>query len=58
MVPQSAPIEVTPTREALRRLLSGAGYPYLVLRLGIADAELPSPEPTPRLPTSEIFETK
>jgi nitroreductase len=58
VVPLSAPIEVTPTREALRRLLAGAGYPYLVLRLGIADTDLPSPEPTPRLPASEILETE
>jgi nitroreductase len=41
--PISDVIEVTHTRELVRGLLSGIGYPYLVLRLGFADA-LPSAE--------------
>ncbi len=56
LVPMSAPVEVAITREELRRLLAGVGYPYLVLRLGIADAELPAPPPTPRLPVEQIIQ--
>jgi nitroreductase len=56
LVPMSAPIEITATREALRRLLSLVSHPYLVVRLGIADPEFPVPEPTPRLPTAQIIE--
>ena len=54
-LPMSAPIEIPSTREAVRRLISGIGYPYLVLRLGIADTRQPAPERTPRLPLDTII---
>jgi hypothetical protein len=55
LLPMSAPVEITSTREALCRLISGASYPYLVLRLGIADTTKPPPERTPRLPLGMII---
>ena len=55
VVPMSAPIEIKSTREALRKLISGADHPYLVLRLGISDATQPPPERTPRLPLDMIM---
>lgn len=55
VLPMSAPIEISATRKALRQLISGDGYPYLVLRLGIADTRQPAPERTPRLPLDEII---
>ena len=51
----SAPIEIPSTREALHRLNTNVGYPYLVLRLGIADTTQPAPERTPRLPLDAII---
>ena len=57
ILPMSAPIEITSTRQALRRLISDAGYPYLVLRLGFADTTQPPPERTPRLPLDMIIST-
>jgi nitroreductase len=54
VVPMSAPVEVTPTREALRRLLSRVGHPYLVVRLGIADTDDGAPPLTPRLSPAQI----
>ena len=54
-VPMSAPIEIPSTREALHRLITNVGYPYLVLRLGIADTTQPAPERTPRLPLDAII---
>jgi hypothetical protein len=56
VLPISAPIEVGATREVLRRIVSGLGYPYLVLRLGIIDAHLPEPPHTPRLAADQIIE--
>ncbi len=53
-LPMSAAVEVPATRAALRRLLSGLGEPYLVLRLGIADPDGPPPG-TPRLPVERIL---
>jgi nitroreductase len=49
LLPFSAPVETAATRVVLRRLLSGLGHPYLVLRLGIADPDHPGPPHTPRL---------
>jgi nitroreductase len=51
VLPVSAPVEVPPCRELLRGLLSGLGYPCLVLRLGMA-APGRAPAPTPRLDTA------
>jgi nitroreductase len=56
VLPLSAAIEVVRTRQALRRLLSNIGYPYLVLRLGLADPDHPGPTRTPRLPAEQVIE--
>ena len=50
LLPMSAAIESPATRQELHRILAGLGYPYLVLRLGIADPNLPAIPRTPRLP--------
>lgn len=57
VVPLSGVIEVAGTRQALRVMLAGLGYPYLVLRLGIADPEHAGPPHTPRLPTGQVVDT-
>nr|WP_246568841.1 nitroreductase [Polymorphospora rubra] len=51
VLPLSAVVEVTATRAALRRLVAELGWPYLVIRLGVADPEHAGPPHTPRLPT-------
>jgi len=56
VLPLSAAVEVTGTRITLRRLLSGLGYPYLVLRFGVADPEHQGPAHTPRLPSQQVVE--
>jgi hypothetical protein len=56
LLPMSAAIESPATRRELHRILSGLGYPYLVLRLGIADANLPIVPRTPRLPAAATIE--
>jgi len=56
LLPLSATVEVPATRLALRRLLSGLGEPYLVLRLGRADPDHAGPPHTPRLPAEQIIE--
>ncbi|WP_090802917.1 Acg family FMN-binding oxidoreductase [Asanoa ishikariensis] len=53
LVPLSGAIEVTTTRETLRRMLAGVGRPYLVIRLGVADA---APPRTPRMPASQTVD--
>lgn len=55
VVPMSATIEVAATRIVLRRLLSGLGEPYLVLRLGRAQPEDGRP-PVPRRPAHQTIE--
>ncbi|WP_207892628.1 nitroreductase family protein [Micromonospora sp. MW-13] len=57
MVPLSGVVEVEGTRQTLRRVLAGLGYPYLVLRMGIADPEHAGPPHTPRLPTEQVVDT-
>ncbi|MEU5905149.1 nitroreductase [Micromonospora sp. NPDC047527] len=57
VVPLSGVVEVDGTRQALRRLLAGLGFAYLVLRLGIADPAHAGPPRTPRLPTERIVDT-
>jgi nitroreductase len=57
VLPLSATIEVPATRFALRRLLSGLGEPYLVLRLGHADPDQAGPPHTPRLPVEQTIES-
>ncbi|MGC5022996.1 Acg family FMN-binding oxidoreductase [Micromonospora sp. DT47] len=57
VVPLSGVVEVPGTRQTLRQLLSGLGFPYLVLRLGIADPTHAGPPHTPRLPTEQVVDT-
>jgi nitroreductase len=56
VLPLSATIEVAVTREHLRRLLSGLGHPYLVLRFGALDLAADEPPHTPRLSPDQIVE--
>ncbi len=56
LLPLSAPIEVPFTRESLRRMLGGAGVPYLALRLGLQDPTHTAPPHTPRLAASQVIE--
>ena len=53
----SGAIEVPQTRDVLRRVLAGLGYPYLVLRLGLADPDVAGPPHTPRMPAAQILDT-
>ncbi|MEH0935876.1 Acg family FMN-binding oxidoreductase [Micromonospora psammae] len=57
MVPLSGAVEVPGTRQILRQLLRGLGFPYLVLRLGIADPAHAGPPHTPRLPVQQVVDT-
>ncbi|MEU3457162.1 nitroreductase family protein [Micromonospora sp. NPDC006766] len=57
MVPLSGVVEVEGTRLTVRRILAGLGYPYLALRLGLADPAHAGPPHTPRLATEEIVDT-
>ncbi len=56
VLPLSAAVELPATRERLHRILAGVGYPYLALRLGIGDPNLPSPPRTPRLPADSTVD--
>jgi nitroreductase len=56
LLPRSAAVEVTTTRETLRRLLSHLGHPYLVLRIGAPDPDHAGPPHTPRLPAEQTVE--
>jgi nitroreductase len=56
VLPLSVAIEVAGTRQVLRRLLSGLGHPYLVLRVGIADPDQPGPPHTPRISPAGLVE--
>jgi hypothetical protein len=57
LLPISAVVEVLPARMALRRLLSGLGYPYLAVRIGYPDPNTPAPPATPRLAADEIIQS-
>jgi nitroreductase len=57
VVPLSAVIETPGTRQTLSQVLSGLGYPYLAVRLGIADAVHPGPPHTPRMPAKQVVDT-
>ncbi len=57
VLPLSAAVEVLTTRTALRRIISDMGWPYLVLRLGVADPDHAGPAHTPRLLASQIIDT-
>jgi hypothetical protein len=53
--PMSDVTEVGGTRELLRGMLSGIGYPYLVLRIGVAEPSSGVPA-TPRRDPAEVIE--
>jgi nitroreductase len=58
VVPLSGVVEVAATSHTLRHLIAGLGYPYLALRLGIADPEQQGAPPrTPRLPATQVVDT-
>ncbi len=56
VLPLSGPVEIPFTRQALYRMLGGAGHPYLALRLGTLDPAESAPPHTPRLPTGQVIE--
>ena len=56
VLPLSATVEVTHTRQTLRRLLGGVGEPYLVLRIGVGHADEAGPARSPRLPAEQVIE--
>lgn len=56
VVPLSAPVEWPAARQALIRILSGLGRPYLALRLGTADPRQPALDRTPRLDPSVVLD--
>jgi nitroreductase len=56
LLPLSGAVEVDSTRAALAGLLSGLGYPYLVVRLGLADPDVAGAPHTPRLPAAQLIE--
>jgi nitroreductase len=55
LLPYSAPTEVAASREAMRHLLPGVGYPYIALRIGRANPDLAGPPVTPRLDPAETI---
>jgi hypothetical protein len=56
VMPLSATIEMAITREKMRRLLGGLGYPYLVLRFGTIEPDEPTGPRAPRLPADQGIE--
>ena len=56
VLPLSATIELTITREHIRRLLTGLGHPQLVLRLSTCDPAGTAAPHTPRLPAEQVIE--
>jgi nitroreductase len=56
VLPLSAAVESASARHELRRILSNVGYPYIAVRLGIADPNRPTAERTARLPLDEIVD--
>ncbi|MEU2615626.1 nitroreductase family protein [Micromonospora sp. NPDC007271] len=57
LVPLSGVVEVDGTRQALRQILSGLGFPYISMRLGIADPTHAGPAHTPRLDAAQTVDT-
>jgi hypothetical protein len=58
LLPLSAAVESPATRQRLHRILAGLGYPYLALRLGIADPNLPRMPRTPRLSAAATIDVR
>ncbi|MGX6607089.1 Acg family FMN-binding oxidoreductase [Micromonosporaceae bacterium Da 78-11] len=56
VLPSSVTIEVPATRETVRNLLDGGGWPYLVLRFGVANPTGGAAPHTPRLSTDQIVD--
>jgi hypothetical protein len=56
VLPFSQVVEIEATRARLRRMLSGLGHPYLLLRLGARDQQQALAPHTPRLPFDQIAE--
>jgi len=56
VVPLSGAIEVPSSRQILRGVLADIGYPYLVLRLGIASPDHAGPPHTPRMPAAQLVD--
>jgi hypothetical protein len=56
VLPLSAPVEVTGTRDAMHRFLSYLSHPFLVLRLGTIDAADTEAPCDPRLPADQIIQ--
>jgi hypothetical protein len=56
LLPFSAPAEIASTRLLIRRIVANIGYPYLVVRLGVAPAD--TVPDTPRLPAGETLEVR
>src|SRR5262249_34889963 len=56
VLPLSAAAEELTTRQTLRRLIAGLGYPLIALRIGIADPDTPPPPDTPRLQQTQTIE--
>jgi nitroreductase len=54
LLPISEAVEMPASRQALRRVLSFFGWPYLAMRLGIPDPDHPGPARTPRLPAEQV----
>ncbi|MEU4368286.1 Acg family FMN-binding oxidoreductase [Micromonospora chersina] len=57
LVPLSGVVEVESTRQTLRQMLSGLGFPYISMRLGLADPTHAGPPHTPRLETAQTVDT-
>jgi hypothetical protein len=56
VVPLCAPTQLLSTRQALRDMIAGIAYPFLVLRLGVIDPADPGLPHAPRLPTVQTIE--
>jgi len=55
VLPLSAVVAVPDARGAIRRLIGGSGWPYLVLRFASAPDDA-APGRTPRLPPPAVVE--
>ncbi|GAA4930022.1 Acg family FMN-binding oxidoreductase [Actinoplanes utahensis] len=56
LLPLSGPVEIPFTRQALRRMLGGVGFPFLPVRLGTLDPAQSAPPKTPRLPAGQVID--
>ncbi len=58
VLPMSAPVEVTGTRETMRRVLAYLNHPFLVLRLGSVDPAEPDASSGVRRPREQTIEQR